>query len=185
MRRIIGIDPGSRKTGVGIIDYDIAQRKIHLVHATVLRLDLETELHTRLGELAERLQSVLELYQPHHAVLEDVFSGEHPRAALILGQARGACLAMLGLKKIEVTAMAPRKVKQAMTGTGSASKDQVGEMVRVLLKLDKKPAEDAGDALALAMSHLLAPEGLKIPRVSAKKSRDGLMALAQAQGLLK
>lgn len=183
MLRIIGIDPGSRKTGIGIIDYDPKTRQATCVLARVLRLDLDQELPERMGELATHLQNILAEYQPKQAILEDVFVGEHARSALILGQARGAVLAVLGLAQIPVTSMAPRKVKQAMTGSGEATKQQAGEMVRILLKLDKKPAEDAADALAVALSCVLTPVLAHTPkRMGSKQKRQALYDLAKAQG---
>ncbi len=185
MLRMIGIDPGSRKTGIGIIDYDPQTRQATCILARVLRLDLEQELPERMGELAKHLQAILAEYQPDQAALEDVFVGEHARSALILGQARGAVLAMLGLAEISVTSIAPRKVKQAITGHGQADKNQVGEMIKLLLKLDKKPAEDAADALALALAGVLAPTQAGTPkRTGTKQKRQALYEIAQAQGLL-
>ncbi len=183
--KIIGIDPGSRKTGIGVVEYDAQTRRFTLVHASVLRLDLETDLTARLGELAQRLGNLLEEHMPTQAVLEDVFAGEHARSALILGQARGAVLAILGLRKMPVAHVAPRRVKQALTGSGAASKEQVGEMVRALLKLSKKPAEDAADALGVAISYILSGQEFAKPkRTSKTKKQAGLRALAEAQGLL-
>ncbi|MEI6790566.1 MAG: crossover junction endodeoxyribonuclease RuvC [Myxococcaceae bacterium] len=183
MLRILGIDPGSRKTGIGIIDYDSSNRHATCVFATVLRLDLEQELPVRMGELAELLQEILAKYQPKQAILEDVFVGEHTRSALILGQARGAALAILGLAKIPVISMAPRKVKQAITGHGQANKAQAAEMVRILLKLDKKPAEDAADALALALACVLTPIQAHTPkRLGSGQKRKALYDIAKAQG---
>ena len=183
--KIIGIDPGSRKTGIGLVDYDPNTRRFDLIHASVLRLDLETDLTARLAELASGLVEILDRYRPEQAVLEDVFAGEHARSALILGQARGAVLAMLGLRKMSVTHVAPRRVKQALTGSGAASKEQVGEMVRALLKLPKKPAEDAADALGVAMSYVLSGSSMVGPkRISKAMKQAGLRELARAQGLL-
>jgi crossover junction endodeoxyribonuclease RuvC len=182
MPRIIGIDPGSRKTGIGIIDYDPISRQTTCILAKVLRLDLDQELPTRLSELAGLLQDLISEYSPHQAALEDVFVGDHARSALILGQSRGAVLAILGLAKVPVTSIAPRKVKQVITGHGQAGKNQVGEMVRLLLKLDKKPAEDAADALALALSCVFTPQAVAAPgRMSTKQKRLALAQIYQNQ----
>lgn len=185
MLRIIGIDPGSRKTGIGIIDYDPSSKQITPILAKVLRLDLDQELPIRLAELARLLQDLLAEYKPEKAVLEDVFVGDHARSALILGQSRGAVLAILGLASIPVTSIAPRKVKQAITGHGKAGKNQVGEMVRLLLKLDKKPAEDAADALAIALSCVFTPYATATPkRMGARQKRAALFEIAKIQGLV-
>lgn len=183
MQRILGIDPGSRKIGIGIVDYDPICRKTTCVFAKVLRLNLEEELPTRMGELAGLLQTILTEYKPTRAVLEDVFVGEHARSALILGQARGAVLAIMGLARIPVTSIAPRKVKQVITGHGHADKKQIAEMVRILLALEKRPAEDAADALALALAYVLTPEQTAAPKKSSsKQKRMALYELAKAQG---
>lgn len=181
--RILGIDPGSRKTGIGIIDYDSKSKHVTCVLAQVLRFNLEQELPKRLAELAHQLQIILAQYQPMQAVLEDVFVGEHARSALILGQARGAVLAILGLAQIPVSSVAPRKIKQAITGHGQADKNQTAKMVQLLLKLDKKPAEDAADALALALSCVLMPYQTDVPkRMGSKQKRQALYEIAKTQG---
>ena len=185
MLRILGIDPGSRKTGIGIIDYDLSQRHPRYVFSKILRLDLEQALPKRLAELAELLQKIIAEYQPKQAILEDVFAGQHAASALILGQARGAVLATLGLSRIPVLSLAPRKVKQIITGHGGAHKTQIAQMVQILLKLDKKPAEDAADALALALSGVLSPtQTLSPKRLNSKQKRNALYEIAKAQGKL-
>lgn len=182
MLRILGIDPGSRKIGIGIIDHDFSKRQTVCVFSKVLRLNLEHQLSERMAELANLLQTLLAEYHPQQAILEDIFVGERAHSALILGQARGAVLAILGLAKIPVTNLAARKVKQVITGHGQATKIQVGEMVKILLKLDKKPAEDAADALALALSFILSPPVSVPARTSSKQNRKALYDLAMAQG---
>ena len=179
--RLIGIDPGSRKLGFGIIDL-VGREHAHIAHG-VIRLDVGELLPVRLSELAHRLQLILQEYKPEHAILEDVFAGDNARAALILGQARGAVLALLGFSRIPVSSVSPTTVKSAVAGSGRASKTQVGEMVRVLLKLDKKPAEDAADALAMA---ICGPRAVTSPKQSSRKQRrQGLFELARKQGLVK
>lgn len=189
--RIIGIDPGSRKLGWGVIDVRQKGRElVHIAHG-VMRLDVEQELPTRMRELVLRMRALLDLHAPQQAVLEDIFVSESARSALILGQARGAVLACLGLHDIGVSGLSPTRVKLAVAGSGRASKTQVGEMVRALLKLDAKPPEDAGDALALAICHAqmihspLAAAVLTTPkRASKKQKQQGLYDLAKAQGKL-
>ncbi|MBH1988983.1 MAG: crossover junction endodeoxyribonuclease RuvC [Myxococcaceae bacterium] len=187
MTRIVGIDPGSRKVGIGILEHHAQTRNVVVLHHQVLRLDLSTELPARLSELSFRLQEVLNEYKPDRAVLEDVFVGDHARSALILGQARGAVLAVLGLHRTPVTSIAARRVKQIITGQGNATKLQMGEMVRVLLKLPKRPAEDASDALALALTYIHFPVNASLaltdqpPKTSIRK---GLYELAKSQGLV-
>lgn len=187
--RIIGIDPGSRKTGWGLIHVVGSARKLVHVDHGVLRLDVDNDLPMRVAELAFRMSDVLRKHQPDIVVIEDVFVGEHSRSALILGQARGAVLAACGLLKIEVASLATRKVKQTLAGSGAADKSQVGQMVRVLLGLDCKIAEDASDALALAITHAhglgVAPSSHVLPstqKMSKKAQRSALADLARLQG---
>lgn len=189
LTRIIGIDPGSRKTGFGIIEWDAGARKLrHLAHG-VLRLDVERDIGARMAELASRLKAVAELHQPTHCAVEDIFVSEGLRSALMLGQARGAVLATMGLLAIPVQHYAPTQVKLALTGAGRAQKAQVSEMVRLMLALSEKPAEDAGDALAIAIccAQQRAPlatlaQSTRAPtRMSTKAKRDALAALANAQ----
>lgn len=182
--RIIGIDPGSRKTGYGIIDVD-TQRIKHVAHG-VLRLDVECDIAQRVSELAFKLKEMIEAYRPTHCALEDIFVSEGLRSALILGQARGAVLATMGLHNVPVQNFAPTKVKLALTGAGRSSKFQVSQIVQMLLKLDEKPAEDAGDALAIAIccanhrAFLSASVPVTKP-LSLKKKRNALAEIARRQ----
>lgn len=191
--RILGIDPGSRKTGFGVVDFHFERRQITHVASGVLRLDVDQELPARITELSFRLQKVLADHRPYKVVLEDIFLSENARSALILGQARGAVLATVGMAGVEVVSFSSTSVKLAVTGTGRASKLQVAEMVRLLLSLEKKPAEDAADALALAISYgqrfmgSLGVEAHKMPKpkaLSKKQKQQALYSLALAQGKL-
>lgn len=148
--RILGVDPGSRKTGWGLIEVRARGKIVHVDHG-VLRLDTKAELPERLVELSRGIHGVTERARPHLAALEDVFGSKGIRSALILGQARGAVLATLGLCGVRVMSHTPSQVKSRVAGTGRATKDQVGEMVRALLGLDTVPYEDAADALAVAI----------------------------------
>lgn len=148
--RILGIDPGLRITGFGVIDK--AGQKLHYVASGCIR--------TPAGELAERLKvildsltEVIEQHQPQQVALEKVFVNVNPQSTLLLGQARGAaiCAAVLaGLPVAEYTAL---QVKQAVVGNGHAKKEQVQDMVQRLLQLSGTPSPDAADALACAISH--------------------------------
>jgi crossover junction endodeoxyribonuclease RuvC len=151
-------------------------------------LDVECDIGVRMAELASRLKAVAELHQPTHCAVEDIFVSEGLRSALMLGQARGAVLATMGLLAIPVQHFAPTQVKLALTGAGRAQKAQVSEMVRLMLGLQDKPAEDAGDALAIAIcsAQQSAPLFKAAPpqkRMSTKSKRDALAALAHAQAI--
>lgn len=180
--RILGIDPGSRKVGFGVLEVSRLERRFtHIAHG-ILRLNTEQDLSLRMKELAHRLQEILHEIKPECVVLEDVFMGENARSALILGQARGAVLAIVGLSNIPVFNLSTTTVKLAVAGTGRASKNQVGEMVRVILNLSKKPAEDASDALALAICHghqILSPYqsgAIAKPKKMNKKQKNQALA---------
>ncbi len=187
--RILGIDPGSRKVGFGVIDIVGTQRQMLHVEHGVMRLNDKQDLVMRIQELAQRLQKMLSEIKPNYVALEDIFMGENVRSALILGQARGAVLATLGLGNISVVNLSATTVKLAVTGTGRATKDQVGKMVQAILKLEKKPAEDAGDALALAICYgqqcfrpQLISSSPAPKRLSRNEKQKALYDLAVAQG---
>ncbi|TVS11306.1 MAG: crossover junction endodeoxyribonuclease RuvC [Wenzhouxiangella sp.] len=145
--RIIGLDPGSRITGIGIIDGE------RLVHAESLRLG-DGPMPERLGRIFVGVQDLIERFEPDIAAVESVFMSRNPQAAIKLGQARGAAICALVAAGLEVHEYAPRAIKQAVVGRGGAAKEQVQHMTRILLKLAETPAEDAADALAVALCHL-------------------------------
>lgn len=151
-RIILGIDPGSRKTGVGIIAQ--SGQKIECVFHGHIQPIAET-VAQRLSQIHQGLLELVQQYQPHEAAIEMIFTCRNPSSALKLGQARG--VAMTAVANIPLGEYAPRQVKQAVVGTGSASKEQVQHMVMCLLKLKQKPQEDAADALAIALCHAHQP----------------------------
>lgn len=148
--RILGIDPGSRKTGYAVIDTD-GQRSIRIASGT---------LHVgqfpwpdRLGHLFDGVAAIVAEHQPHEMAVEQLIFARDPTAALKIGQARGAALCA-GLKGgVSVHEYSPKTVKLAVVGTGGADKAQVQHMVRILLSLVEKPGEDEADALAIALCH--------------------------------
>lgn len=147
MTVIIGIDPGSRKTGYGIIHGE-GERNIHLAHGCMY-LTGKT-LSERLRQIFIGLQEVMQQYQPAEAAIEEVFMHKNPNSALKLGQARGAALVAM---TVPVTEYPARVIKQAIVGYGAASKDQVEQMVKRFLNLKVKLQTDAADALAIALCH--------------------------------
>jgi crossover junction endodeoxyribonuclease RuvC len=148
--RLLGVDPGSRHTGIGIIDVD-GPRIAHVHHEVIHTGD--GTLSERLHILFRRLQAVIADYRPESAGMEDVFMAKNAASALKLGQARGALIAACADAGLEVTAYSPTAVKQAVVGFGRADKTQIQHMVQVLLKPSPAPAEDAADALAVAICH--------------------------------
>ncbi|MES9898822.1 MAG: crossover junction endodeoxyribonuclease RuvC [Sedimenticola sp.] len=150
MKRILGIDPGSRVTGFGIIESN-GDRSVHITSGCI-RLQGDN-FPLRLGEIYLRLAEIIAEYQPDEMAIEQVFVSKNPSSALKLGQARGAAICASVVAGIEVFEYTPRMIKQAVVGSGAATKDQVQHMVKQLLSLDEKLAEDQSDALAIAISH--------------------------------
>ncbi len=150
MPRILGIDPGSRVTGYGVIDSD-GVRSVHLTHG-VIRLDGD-ELPPRLGQIFEGICRVIDDYHPEVMAVEQVFVAKNPASALKLGQARGAAICAGVSRRLGVFEYTPTRIKQSVVGTGRAEKGQVQHMVRLILNLTESPAADAADALAAALSH--------------------------------
>ena len=148
--RILGIDPGSRLTGFGVLDFS-GDRAAYVASGTVRSID---------GSFPERLRSIYESvgeivaeFDPDIVAIESVFMHKSAGSALKLGQARSAALCATFSTDVEVHEYAPREIKQAIVGKGSATKGQVQHMVTVLLGLDRAPAPDAADALAAALCH--------------------------------
>jgi crossover junction endodeoxyribonuclease RuvC len=151
--RILGIDPGSQRTGVGVIDVDDAGR-CTFVHCEALVLLDAADFPARLGRLCEGLETVIDGFRPDEVAIETVFMDKNASSALKLGHARGAALATVVRRHLAVHEYAPRLIKQSLVGRGAAEKAQVHHMVRLLLKLpDTKLQPDAADALAVALTH--------------------------------
>lgn len=149
--RIIGIDPGSRRTGWGVVERK-AGRLVGIA-ASVITLDGDADIAVRLGTLAKELSAVIAEFKPSEAAVEDVFQAKFARSALVLGQARGVVLATAADAGLTVTAYPPAVVKRAIAGSGRSEKDQVARLVGAILGLTKLPAVDATDALAIAIAH--------------------------------
>jgi crossover junction endodeoxyribonuclease RuvC len=151
--RILGIDPGLQRTGFGIIEAQGAQLA-YVASGTISTLEAPRgDLPLRLKIIFDGVQEVVQRYSPDCACAEIVFVNVNPQSTLLLGQARGAALAALlagGLSVAEYTAL---QMKKAIVGHGLASKSQVQEMVRRLLRLPALPGKDAADALGIAISH--------------------------------
>lgn len=155
--RVIGLDPGSRVTGFGVIESDGAALR-HIESGNVRLPD--TDLADRLRIIFEQLTGIIERTRPQVMAIEKVFMARNAQSALTLGQARGAALVAAATSGIEVAEYSALQVKQATVGRGKAAKQQVQHMVRVLLELQKKPAADTADALACAICHINTAQGL-------------------------
>ena len=152
MIKILGVDPGSRKTGFGVITYSAG--KSLYVSSGVIKMHLEKTLPQRLSTIFSSLQEVIDTYRPDHFVIESVFLSKNASSALKLGQARGAAIVAATEKGLPIYEYEARKVKQSVVGNGAADKVQVQHMVSSLLKLESSPQEDAADALAVALCHI-------------------------------
>jgi len=152
MTRILGIDPGSQRTGVGIIDCDASGRPTHVFHTPIVLLEAEN-FPLRLKLLLDGLGEIIERYRPEEVAIEKVFMARNPDSALKLGQARGAAMCAAVMRDLPVHEYAAKEIKLAVVGKGSADKVQVQHMIGVMLNLHGKIQADAADALAVAITH--------------------------------
>lgn len=147
---ILGIDPGSRITGFGVINRQ--GQKVEYVASGCIRTG-DGSMSERLRKIFEGVSELIDIYQPEQFAIEMAFMGKNADSALKLGQARGTAMVAASLKDLEVAEYAPRAIKQAVVGKGGATKEQVQMMVQYLLKLPGVPQADAADALAIAICH--------------------------------
>ena len=151
--RILGIDPGLQTTGFGVVDAEGAQLS-YVASGTIRTQSAQrADLPARLKLLFDGIHEVVARYQPQSAVVEIVFVNVNPQATLLLGQARGACLAALVSADLPVAEYTALQMKQSVTGHGRAAKSQIQEMVKRLLQLPVVPRQDAADALGMAITH--------------------------------
>ena len=150
MSLILGIDPGSRKTGFGIINY--VSGRSEYVTSGVIRLSA-AELPERLKVIFDSVSELVDLHCPQQLSIEQVFMAKNAGSALKLGQARGAAIVACVARDMTVAEYSARQIKQSVVGNGAADKAQVQHMVKTLLKLSAEPQEDAADALAAALCH--------------------------------
>jgi len=150
--RILGIDPGSVRTGIGIVDADTTGQCVH-VHHTALLIGGEDDFPKRLKAILDGLWALIDQYQPEEVAIERVFLAKNPDSALKLGQARGAAICAVVARDLPVHEYSPMQIKAAVVGRGAADKTQVQYMASMLLGIDKKLQADAADALAVAIAH--------------------------------
>lgn len=148
--RILGVDPGSRITGYGVVD-SAPNRVVH-VASGCLHLRAES-MPGRLDEIFSGLGAIIEAHSPTELSIERVFMHRNADSAIKLGQARGVALVAATSHHLSVEEYSPNQIKQSVTGRGHAAKQQVQHMIRVLLNLDTEPPTDAADALAAAICH--------------------------------
>jgi crossover junction endodeoxyribonuclease RuvC len=152
-RVALGIDPGT-----AIVGYAVVRAKgsdLHLLTCDVITTSAQMPFAQRLQKIYEGLSNIIATYKPNEAAMEELFFSKNVRTAMTVGQARGVAMLALANGGLSVAEYTPKEIKQAVTGYGGAQKDQVGEMVRILLRLSTVPRpDDAADAAAVAICHL-------------------------------
>ena len=178
--RILGIDPGLRTTGFGVIEIDgeKAGGKIVYITSGVIKTasgktEDREELPARLKIILDGLFEVIDTYKPEQVAVEKVFVNVNPQSTLLLGQARGAAISAAVIRNLSVAEYTALQVKQAVVGNGHAQKEQVQEMVKRLLKLPATPSPDSADALACAICHAHGGQGLGKLATSGYRVKNG------------
>jgi crossover junction endodeoxyribonuclease RuvC len=151
MTRVLGIDCGSSATGYGVIDSD--GRVSRLVASGVIRTRPKAAFADRLHRISQSLRGLIQEYAPGVVAVEGIFHSVNARSALQLGQVRGIALLAAAEAQLPVHEYSPLQIKSSVVGYGRAEKSQVQEMIKLLLRLEEKPPEDAADALAVALCH--------------------------------
>jgi crossover junction endodeoxyribonuclease RuvC len=170
--RIIGLDPGLRRTGWGIIESD--GTRLVYVASGVITSDGDDDLAYRLRELYEGIAGVLASYKPAEAAVEETFVNDNPRSTLKLGQARGMALLAPAMKSIPVAEYTPNLIKKTVVGAGHAEKHQIQAMIGFLLPKAKFDSADEADALAIAICHASHRQARQLERaVAAAPKRAG------------
>ncbi len=165
--RVLGIDPGSQRTGFGVLDAT-GPRLIYVASGVIRTGD--GEFAQRLCEIFRCVRTLVAEYRPQEVAIEKVFVNRNPDSALKLGQARGAAICGTAEAEVEIFEYAPRQIKLAVVGSGSAEKDQVQLMMRSILKLEGPVRADAADALATAVCHALRGRMLKSLKTVARRA---------------
>ena len=149
--RILGIDPGSRKTGYGLIEHS-GNKSLHL-DSGFIKLNEKETLSERLLILSRELGKIIDRLNPNCGAIEKIFYAKNAQSALSLGHARGVILLKFSERKLHIHEYQALKVKQTVVGTGRAEKSQIQHMVKILLKINESLQEDQADALAVALTH--------------------------------
>ena len=169
--RILGVDPGLRVTGFGVIEK--SGNSLSYLSSGCIKTDAKATLPQRLGTIYAGLRELVAQYKPDQAVVEIVFVNVNPKSTLLLGQARGAAITALVAGGVEVAEYTALQVKQAVVGNGKAAKEQVQHMVRRLLSLPGDPSPDAADALACAIAHAHGGQGMGTMATKGLRVRNG------------
>lgn len=158
-RRVLGLDPGSVRTGWGVVEWSEAGARG--VAAGVIRVPESAPIPERLRRIHEGVAGVLALHRPDSVAIEDIFFARYPQAALMLGHARGVAVLAAAQAELSVVSYSPAVVKRSIVGSGRADKSQVAQLVCAVLRLHELPSVDATDALAVALTHLNASRMLR------------------------
>jgi crossover junction endodeoxyribonuclease RuvC len=170
--RVIGIDPGSIKTGFAIVEY--SPKSHQYIAGGTIALDESADLGERLSRLSKDFKKIISHYKPEEMALETMFFAKNAQSAIKLSHARGVLLMEAASSKLKIFEYSPTNVKNSICGTGRAKKDQISQMVKMLLKL--KPdfeftSEDESDALALCLTHAQTkPRTAKVAQIIGKKN---------------
>jgi crossover junction endodeoxyribonuclease RuvC len=152
--RVLGIDPGSECTGWGVVEGDANGQRYRLVEFGAVRLKSSATFSSRLLKISRALDEIITRLRPDACAIEEAFLANNPKVTLKLGQVRGVALLAAESAALEIGEYSPRSIKQTVAGYGNAEKQQVQEMVRILLSLTSVPEpHDAADALAVAICH--------------------------------
>lgn len=152
VKRVLGLDPGSVRTGWGVVEWDGPRTRG--VAAGVIRVPETLPIAERLHRIHQGVVEVLALHKPDAVAVEDIFFARYPQAALILGHARGVAVLAAAQAGLSVAAYPPAVVKRSLLGSGRADKQQIAQLVSAVLGLTDLPGVDATDALAVALTHL-------------------------------
>ena len=166
--RVLGLDPGSRVMGHAVVTRQ-PRGQFRYQECGTIAAPARAPIAERLLELATGLREVIRELAPTEAAMEDVFSHRNARSALVLGQARGAALLVVAEHGLAVSSYPPATVKKTVCGNGRAAKEQIQQMVTALTGLKQPPAEDAADALAVAICHCLHAATPELLRQASKK----------------
>jgi len=174
--RILGIDPGLRLTGFGVIEKS-GEKLVYIASGTIKTTTGKgagiEDLPSRLKIIVDGIFEVIQTYQPEQVAVEKVFVNVNPQSTLLLGQARGAAISAAVIRNLPVAEYTALQVKQAVVGNGHAAKEQVQEMVKRLLKLAVIPRPDSADALACAICHAHGGQGLGKQATAGFRVRGG------------
>lgn len=164
--KVIGIDPGIERTGVGVVENSDGKSK--LIFSELIKTDAKLKTAERLGIIFETLGRITDLYSPDYASIEKLFFAKNVKTAMVVSEARGVILLTLQLRNIPIFEYTPLQVKQALTGYGSGTKDQVHSLVKIILNLKElSKQDDVSDGIALAITHI---HNSKTLRAAGKKT---------------